>query len=84
MSRVYEFQQDWEIKLYVITQSQSKLKSGSEGTCYLGKDDKVYKIVEADNAVGYEIKANPIANFDKVTLTYKEDEAGAKWLANSK
>ena len=55
MSIVYEFQQDWEIKLYVITQSQSKLKSGSEGTCYLGKDDKVYKIVEADNAHIFDV-----------------------------
>ena len=50
-----------------------------EAYCYNGS-----RIVEADNEVGYEIKANPIANFDKVTLTYKEDEAGAKWLANSK
>lgn len=47
------FKSDWQVKLFIESRSLREIGSGSEGTCYLGRDGKVYKLIEFENAEPY-------------------------------
>lgn len=47
------FKSEWQVKLFIESRSLREIGSGSEGTCYLGKDGKVYKLLEFEHAEPY-------------------------------
>lgn len=53
MGNIINFKTDWQVKLFIESRALREIGSGSEGTCYLGNDGKVYKLIEFENAEPY-------------------------------
>ncbi len=52
---IIKFNCEWEAKLYLESHSLKLVGSGSEGTCYRGRDKKVYKCLNIDRRYPYEV-----------------------------
>ena len=55
MSKIRKFKCDWEVKLFIQSRVLKELGSGSEGSCYDGRDGKVYKFLDFDTSAPYII-----------------------------
>lgn len=56
MGRIRTFKCDWEVKLYIQSRVFREVNSGSEGTCYEGRDKKIYKYLDFDTSAPYIIE----------------------------
>lgn len=53
VSNIINFKEEWQVKLFIKSRALKEVGAGSEGTCYLGKDGKVYKLLEFEHAEPY-------------------------------
>ena len=52
---IIKFKCEWEAKLFIKSHALKLVGSGSEGTCYRGKDKKVYKCLNIDRRYPYDV-----------------------------
>lgn len=64
---IIKFKCEWEAKLFIESHSLRLVGTGSEGTCYRGKDKKVYKCLNIDRRYPYE--ADKIITKEDVKLS---------------
>lgn len=53
MSKIKSFKCEWEVKLFIESHAMKLVGSGSEGSCYVGKDRKIYKYLDFNTESSY-------------------------------
>lgn len=66
MSKITNFKCEWEVKLFIQSHSLRLIGSGSEGSCYVGRDKKIYKYLDFDTKSSYII--DEIITEDEIKL----------------
>ena len=56
LSNIKNFKCGWQVKLFIEANSIELIGSGSEGSCYRGRDNKVYKFIEFDKPNDYNVE----------------------------